>query len=91
VAQGLADLIMAQPEGKEHVTDIFKNIIGAMFPHLKSVQEDKDAEMKKVIKKEASAGVLTFKAAQDSFIQQKAREMSLPDDFKRKLAEKRRK
>lgn len=47
--------------------------------------------MKEVIKREAERGVIMFKPATETFIQKKAREMALPDDFKRKLAEKRRK
>lgn len=78
------------PNAQEHVTDIFKSITGALFPYLKSEQSDKDAEMKQVIKREAAKGIIRFAPAQHSFLQKKAKEMSLPDDFKRKLAEKRR-
>jgi hypothetical protein len=81
---------MSTEHGKENVSEIFKTYISAMFPYLRHDQVDKDAEIKEAVKKEAAKGVIMFKPAQDTFLQKKARTMGLDDDFKQKLADKRR-
>lgn len=90
LAQGLSDLVAKAGAGeKSAVGDIFKEYTESVFPFTKGVQAQKDEAMKAVMKKEVEKGMISFQAADMSFLQKKAQTMlELPDDFKKKLAAK---
>jgi hypothetical protein len=87
-AQGFYDLTVAM-QGKSNVDDAFKLFVEALFPFRDAKKEAKDAEMKEMLKRQASRGPITFKPVANDFLRERARRVTVPEDFARKLAEKR--
>lgn len=80
----------AQPgDSKTAVGDVFKTFIETIFPFAKGQQQEMEKRMRDVMKKEVARGVITFKPVADKFLHQKLKTMTLDDDFKKKIAEKR--
>lgn len=87
VAQGLA--IIAS-DGKA-IGDAFKSFINAVFPFMGDVQADSDKALIERMKKEAAAGVVQFTVEQVSPLMNRAKVLSAPDEFRKKLTDAARK
>lgn len=77
--------------GSKGTDDLYRLYLAAAMPFLSKTTSDKDEELKKVMKREVQKGVITFNApATPNPLMQRAKQMSLPDDFREKLAKKKR-
>jgi hypothetical protein len=90
LAQGLADVVLSMENGKENVSGVFRSYLEAVFPFLKTEHEAVEKRMKEALKKETAKGFITFKPVADKFLKQKVKTMQLDEDFKQRLATKRR-
>jgi hypothetical protein len=86
LAQGFVDL---SEEGAGNTAKVFMKYAAAMMPYSDKQQEATDAKMKEAMAKEVSKGVIYFNAPTPNPLHQRAKEMSLPDEFRRKLANRR--
>jgi hypothetical protein len=84
MAQGFVDLIAEVKDGK-NITDIFPKYLEALFPFTKKEQETKDDEMKKMMARQVSKGVLVFNPMDMNFVKKKVKQMSIPDEWAEKL------
>lgn len=87
-AQGFYDLTIAS-QGKSSVDEAFKMFVEALFPFRDAKKDAKDSEMKEMLKRQAARGPITFKPVMNDFLRERARRVTVPEDFARRLAEKR--
>jgi Sec7-like guanine-nucleotide exchange factor len=67
---------------------IFRQYVEALFPFYTEIRTNQDQKMVDVMKKEVEKGMISFNPIQTNLFKNRAKEMSLPDDFKRKLRKK---
>jgi hypothetical protein len=87
LAQGIIDL---SEEGAEATSKVFKNYVSSVLPFVKKEQETSDAKMKEVMEREVKKGIITFNPPPTNPLIQRAKAMSLPDEFRTKLANRKR-
>lgn len=84
LAQAVVDL---RREGTEVATPkVFSQFVEAVLPYMAKEKKTKDQEMQELIKKETEKGVLVFNAPSANPFVQRAKTMSMPDDFLKKLS-----
>jgi hypothetical protein len=84
LAQGIVDIA---ERGSKATDDLYRLYLAAAMPFLSKTDSNKDEELKKVMKREVEKGVIAFNApATPNPLVQRAKQMSLPDDFREKLA-----
>lgn len=87
-AQGIVDL---SEDGAKATSDVFKKFITASLPFMEKEQMESDKKMKAAMEREVKKGVIVFNAPQSNPLVQRARAMSLPDEFRQRLAAKKEK
>lgn len=88
LAQGLLDI--AGEKASKDLGDLYSSYLSSAMPFLSKAKVDKDAELKKVMEREMKKGVIAFNVSTPNPLVQRAKAMSLPDDFRQKLADRRR-
>lgn len=83
LAQGIVDL---SEEGAKATTDVFKKYVASALPFMEKEQSQTDKKLKEVMEKEVKKGMIVFNAPQSNPLVQRVKAMSLPDDFRQKLA-----
>ena len=86
LAQGIVDL---SEKGADNTAKVFLKYAAAAMPYTSKQQEVTDAKMKEAMAKEVSKGVIYFNAPAPNPLHQRAKEMTLPDEFRQKLAARR--
>jgi hypothetical protein len=86
LAQGIVDL---SKDGADNMAKTFLKYAAAAMPYTEKQQSDTDKKMKEAMEKEVKKGVIYFRAPQANPLAQRAREMTLPDEFRQKLAARR--
>jgi hypothetical protein len=87
LAQGIVDL---SEDGAEATSKVFKSYIAAALPFIQKDQESTDAKLKEAMEREVKKGVILFSPPTANPLVQRAKEMSLPDQFREKLANRKR-
>lgn len=88
LAQGLLE---ASPAKESTIGAAYKDYLGALLPYAKKAQDEKDKELTDRMKKEVEKGVLVFKTpSANKPLLDRAKQMSLPDEFRQKLRAKKR-
>ena len=82
LAQGFVDL---SEDGAKGTSEVFKRYVTAALPFLEKTQSDTDKKLKEAMEREVKKGVLVFNAPTSNPLVQKAKLMSLPDEFRQKL------
>lgn len=94
LAQGFVDLALLQEKAGQDtakpIMDAFKSVVASAFPYMKKEQDSQDRKLKEAMEREVKKGVIYFNAPQSNPLVQRAKAMSLPDDFRRRLAARRR-
>ena len=84
MAQGLID---ASEKGSKATADLYVDYINAAMPFLSKTKVSKDEELKRVMQREVGKGAIVFNTpTTPNPLVQRAKQMSLPDDFRQKLA-----
>jgi hypothetical protein len=80
-------------EEKKGTVESYKNLLSAMLPYMEQQQGNKDAEMKAIMEREVKKGVVLFKpqVATNAPLLERAAKMTLPDDFRQRLAARKKK
>lgn len=87
LASGIGDLV--QGTTSKTSTEAYKLFIDAIFPFAAKSRTDTDQKAVDMMRKEAARGPITFSPINTpNPLQKTAKQMSLPDDFRRKLQEK---
>lgn len=86
-AQGFVDM---SEDGAKSTTEVFKKYVAAALPFMEKSQTDSDRKMKEAMEREVKKGVIVFNAPQANPLVQRAKVMSLPDEFRQRLAERKR-
>lgn len=86
LAQGVVDL---SEKGAENTAKVFMKYAEAAMPYTQKQQAATDAKMKEAMAKEVGKGVIYFNAPAPNVLHQRAKEMTLPDEFRQKLAARR--
>lgn len=88
LAQGVVDLCKEKEDAKP-TSEVFKQLVSSAFPFMKKEQEAQDQKLKEVMERETKRGVIVFNAPQANPLRERAKAMALPDEFRKKLAERR--
>lgn len=83
LAQGIVDL---SEDGAANTAKVFQKYASAAMPYTEKQQQETDQKMKEAMEREVSKGVIYFRAPTAAPLTQRAKEMSLPDEFRQKLA-----
>lgn len=83
LAQGIVEL---SEKGAEKTVEVFKRYISAALPFMEKEQEETDKKLKEVMAREVQKGVIMFNAPLSNPLVARAKAMSLPDEFRQKLA-----
>ena len=93
LAQGFIDLIQMQPkvdqDSAKATADVFKQYIASAFPYLKKEQVSQDKKLKEAMEREVQRGMIVFNAPTANPLVARAKTMALPDEFRKRLAERR--
>lgn len=90
LVNAVGDLI--QKESSKNVVEAYKAFVDVAFPFAVKTRGDSDQELVAAMKKEANKGPITFApVAAPSPFQRAAKQMTLPDDFRKKLKERKEK
>lgn len=87
LAQGFADLAHGSGS-KSHMSDRFKDLVDAIFPFAVQHRGETDKKMKEFMDKEIAKGPIKFEPIQNNLFKSAVKKMSLPDDFRKKLEER---
>lgn len=87
LAQGIVDL---SEQGAEATSKVFRQYVSSALPFVHRDQEATDAKMKEVMEREVKKGIITFSPPTANPLVQRAKEMQLPDEFRTKLANRKR-
>lgn len=85
LAQGIIDIA---EHGSKAAESIYKSYVKSVMPYLEKAGIDKDEELKKVMEREMKKGIIAFNVEAPNPLLQRAKTMSLPDDFRQKLAQR---
>ena len=86
MAQGIVDLA---EDGAENTAKVFQRYAATAMPYTEKQQAETDQKMKEAMEREVKKGVIYFRAPTAAPLTQRAKEMSLPDEFRQKLAARR--
>ena len=82
MAQGFVDM---SQDGAKGTAEVFKRYVAAALPFLEKGQAQTDVKLKEVMAREVSKGVITFNAPTSNPLIQRAKIMTLPDEFRQKM------
>lgn len=85
LAQGIIDIA---EHGSKGADTLFKSYLNLALPFFAKEVGDKDEEMKKAMAREVSKGAIVFNVTAPNPLAQRAKQMSLPDSFREKLAQR---
>lgn len=88
LAQGIVDL---SEDGAENTAKVFQKYASAAMPYSDKIQAETDQKMKEAMEREVKKGVIYFRAPTAAPLTQRAKELSLPDEFRQRLAARRKK
>lgn len=91
LAQGLMDVGGGVEKDMKATADVYRQFVEAIMPYTVKQRVDTDKRMTDMMKKEAAKGMILFKPTFANPLQDRAKQMQLPDEFRRKLAEARKK
>jgi hypothetical protein len=86
LAQGLVNM---SEHGADAVNEVFKRFAQAALPFMEKHQTETDQKMKEAMEKEVRKGLIVFNTPATSPLEQRAKTMRLPDEYRRALNEKR--
>ncbi len=87
VAQMAVDLA---EKGAETTAAAFKALTHSMMPYMQKAQTETDEKLKQAMEREVKKGVIVFNAPTANPLRERAKEMSLPDEFRQKLSARKR-
>lgn len=82
LAQGFVD---TSEDGAKGTSDVFKRYVVAALPFLEKSQTASDTKMKETMEREVKKGVLVFNTPTSNPLIQRAKTMTLPDEFRQKM------
>lgn len=87
---GVTDLVSSQKGDNSNLVKAYNAYIESAFPFAEKTRDQTDQKMVEAMKKEAEKGVIQFSPMPQSMtpLHSKAKQMSLPDDFRTKLRER---
>lgn len=86
-AAGIADIVIGQ--SSKNTAESYKNFVDSVFPFAARQRVDSNEELIKVMKKEAEKGPISFTPVETpNLLQQRAKQMRLPDEFRQKLQQR---
>lgn len=90
LVSAVGDLILK--ESSKHAVEAYKAFVDTAFPFATKTRTDSDQKLVEAMKKEAEKGPIHFTPiVTPNPLQQKAKQMRLPDEFREKLQQRARK
>lgn len=87
VAAGIGDIIVGT--SSKTTVEAYKQFIDAIFPFAAKTRTDTNQQLVETMQKEAAKGPITFSPINTpNPLQRVAKQMTLPDDFRKKLQTK---
>jgi hypothetical protein len=92
-AQAFAELGGGEGHEMKATVQNYKDLLSVMLPYMEQQRGNKDQEMKQFMEREVKKGVVLFQPQLDtrSPLVDRAEKMALPDDFRQKLAARKKK